>query len=183
MFCTVEDAAHRVLPPGTMGEIVFHGAPVARGRWKAEDLPDDAMYSGDVGYMDEEGHVFVVDRVKDIINRGGEKIFPKKIEELILHFPGIERAAVFAFRSEKYGEEPAAALVAKKGEKPDPEALRHFLKERIASFEMPVRFAFRESLPVTQNGKVRKAQLRAELEEKLAGSAKTAEAMERKNGR
>ena len=180
MFCTVEDAAHRVLPPGTMGEIVFHGAPVARGRWKAEDLPDDAMYSGDVGYMDEEGHVFVVDRVKDIINRGGEKIFPKKIEELILHFPGIERAAVFAFRSEKYGEEPAAALVAKKGEKPDPEALRHFLKERIASFEMPVRFTFRESLPVTQNGKVRKAQLRAELEEKLAGSAKAAEAAEAK---
>ncbi|MBE5997653.1 MAG: acyl--CoA ligase [Lachnospiraceae bacterium] len=177
MFCTVEDTEHRMLPPGQMGEIVFHGTPVARGRWEAEDLPDDAMYSGDVGYMDEEGHVFVVDRVKDIINRGGEKIFPKKIETLIEQFPGIRRAAVYAFRSPGYGEEPAAAIIPEEGESPDPEELRHFLKERIATFEMPVRFSLRERFPVTENGKVRKAVLRAELEEKLYGTESPAGAI------
>ena len=104
------------------------------------------------------------DRVKDIINRGGEKIFPMKIETLIDIFPGVAESAVYAFRSARYGEEPAAAIIAKKGETPDLAALRAFLKERIASFEMPVRFEIRDSFPVTQNGKVRKAELRKELE-------------------
>ena len=167
MYCTVADKEHHPLPAGVRGEIVFHGAPVARGRWKAEDLTEDAVFSGDVGWMDEEGNVFVEGRIKDIINRGGEKIFPIKIELLLEQFPGIREAAVYAVRSEQYGEVPAAALTVREGEKPDPEAMRRYLKEHIASFEMPVYMDIMDSLPVTQNGKIKKAELRRQKEAEL----------------
>ena len=162
----VVDEQHRELPPGSIGELVFCGPCIARGRWKAEGLPDDHMYSGDVGYMDEEGHVYVIDRLKDIVNRGGEKIFPMEIEKVILDYPGIEKAAVYAVSDEKYGEVPAAAIIAKKGAKVDTEALKAFVSAQVAKYEVPVFFELVQEFPVTQNGKVRKAELRRLAEER-----------------
>ena len=140
--------------------IVFIGPCVAQKRWQAADLPDDRMYSGDVGYMDEEGHVFVIDRLKDIINRGGEKIFTIQVEEVIRQYPGIHDVSVYAINSEKYGEEPAAAIIPEPGVSIEVESLRIFLTERIAKYKVPVLIRIVESFPVTQNGKVRKAELR-----------------------
>lgn len=156
----VVDVNHREVVAGEIGELVFCGPCIARGRWKAESLPDDCMYSGDVGYMDEEGHVYVIDRLKDIINRGGEKIFPIQIEEVILKYPGIAKAAVFAVSDKTYGEVPMAVIVTESGAEVDIEALRNYLATKVAKFELPVAIEEIENLPVTQNGKVRKLQLR-----------------------
>lgn len=162
----VVDDNHRELPPGEIGELVFCGPCIARGRWKADSLPDDHMYSGDVGYMDEEGHVYVIDRLKDIINRGGEKIFPIQIEEVILKYPGIAKVAVFAVSNKKYGEVPVAAIVTESGAEVDTEEIRNYLATKVAKFELPVAIEKIEKLPVTQNGKVRKMELRKWAEER-----------------
>lgn len=162
----IADSQHKEAETGEMGEIVFCGPCIATGRWRAEGLSDHVMYSGDVGYMDEEGHVYVIDRLKDMINRGGEKIFPKGIEEVILQYPGIEEAAVYAVSDKKYGEVPAAAVVPKPGTEVDLEGLKLYLKERIATFELPVFLETVKELPVTQNGKVQKAKLRRQTEER-----------------
>ena len=162
----VVDENHRELPPGEIGELVFCGPCIARGRWKTDSLPDDHMYSGDVGYMDEEGHVYVIDRLKDIINRGGEKIFPIQIEEVILKYPGIAKAAVFAVSNKKYGEVPVAAIVTESGAEVDMEELQNYLATKVAKFELPVAIEKIEKLPVTQNGKVRKLELRKWAEER-----------------
>ena len=161
----VVDENHRELPPRKIGELVFCGPCIARGRWKSPSLPDDHMYSGDVGYMDEEGHVFVIDRLKDIINRGGEKIFPIQVEEVILQYPGIHKAAVYAISSRKYGEVPAAAIILETGAEINTEELKEFLTKRIAKYEVPVLYRILREFPVTQNGKVRKQELRRQTEE------------------
>ena len=161
----VVDRMHRELPPGEVGELVFCGPCIARGRWRLPSLPDDHMYSGDVGYMDEEGHVYVIDRLKDIINRGGEKIFPKQVEEVILQYPGIHKAAVYAVSDRAYGEVAAAALIPEAGAVIDTEKLKAFLMERIAKYEVPVLYRIVREFPVTQNGKVRKQELRKQTEE------------------
>lgn len=161
----VVDVNHMEMPAGEIGELVFCGPCIARGRWKAESLPDDCMYSGDVGYMDEDGHVYVIDRLKDIINRGGEKIFPIQIEEVILQYPGISKAAVFAVSDELYGEVPVAAIVTESGKEVDIDELQKYLATKVAKFELPVAIEKIEMLPVTQNGKVRKLQLRKWAEE------------------
>lgn len=166
VYMMVVDAKHEPLAPGEIGEIVFGGPCIARGRWRDEALKESKMYSGDVGYMDAEGHVYVIDRLKDIVNRGGEKIFPIQVEEVILQYPGIEKAAVYAVSSDAYGEVPAAAVVAKKGVTIRTEALQQYLKEHLAKFEIPVWIDFVDALPVTQNGKVRKAELRRRTEER-----------------
>ena len=116
--------------------------------------------------MDEEGHVYVIDRLKDIINRGGEKIFPIQIEEIILKYPGVARAAVFAVSSKKYGEVPVAAIVTESGAEVDVEDLRNYLTTKVAKFELPVSIEKIERLPVTQNGKGKKLELRKWAEER-----------------
>ncbi|MBE5868771.1 MAG: acyl--CoA ligase [Lachnospiraceae bacterium] len=162
----VVDENHGELPPGQIGELVFCGPCIARGRWRSQSLPDDHMYSGDVGYMDEEGHVYVIDRLKDIINRGGEKIFPIEVEDVILQYPGVARAAVYAVSSQEYGEVPAAAIVWQEGATADMAGLEEFLVPRVATYKRPVFLEQMEELPVTQNGKVRKLQLRKWAEER-----------------
>lgn len=162
----VVDENHNELPPGEIGELVFCGPCIARSRWKVESLPCDCVYSGDVGYMDADGHVYVIDRLKDIINRGGEKIFPIQIEEVILQYPGIAKAAVFAVGNEKYGEVPVAAIVTESGAKVDLDDLKRYLTEKVAKFELPVSIEIIDKLPVTQNGKVRKLELRKWAEER-----------------
>jgi len=134
----VVDENHKELPPGEIGELVFCGPCIARSRWKVESLPCDCVYSGDVGYMDADGHVYVIDRVKDIINRGGEKIFPIQIEEVILSYPGVAKAAVFAVSNKKYGEVPVAAIVTESDAEVNTDELKNYLATKVAKFELPV---------------------------------------------
>lgn len=163
---TVVDSEHNELEPGEIGELVFCGPCIAQGRWKSASLPEPHMYSGDVGYMDTDGHVYIIDRLKDIINRGGEKIFPMQIEETIMEYPGIAKAAVYAVGNEQYGEVPEAAIVLENGAKVNMDDLNEYLKERVAKFKLPTRIEVMRELPVTQNGKIRKSELRKLAEER-----------------
>ena len=164
--CTVVDENHREVEPGTVGEIVFHGPCVAVGRWQLPSLPEHSMYSGDAGYMDEEGNVYIVDRIKDIVNRGGEKIFPRQIEDVMMKYPGIQEVSVYPVSDEKYGEVPMASIIRQEGTDIDVDDLRAYLKNHLAKYEIPVDFEMLTAFPVTQNGKVRKAELRKLAEER-----------------
>lgn len=166
VYIEVQGPDGKQLPPYENGEIVFYGPVVAKGRWKAEPLDEDRMASGDIGYMDEDGFLFVLDRKKDMINRGGEKIFPSTIESTLTDYPGIKRASVVGVKDEVYGELPAAVIIPEEGAKIDIPKLRAWMKERTATFRMPCMFEIWDSLPLTQNGKVKKAQIRRILEEK-----------------
>lgn len=160
VYMTVVDENLNEVPAGTVGELVFCGPCCAQGRWKMESLKEPWIYSGDVGYMDETGGVYILDRKKDIINRGGEKIFPKEIEDVILKYPGIEKAAVYAVSDEHYGEVPYAAIILEKKARVNTEELNMFLKERIAKYKTPVKIVIVNTFPVTHNGKVKKRILR-----------------------
>lgn len=170
VYIEVRGEDGRRMKPYETGEIVFYGPVVARGRWNSEPLKDDRMPSGDIGYMDENGCIFVLDRMKDLISRGGEKIFPSALESTLLEYPGIVSASVVGVRDEMYGELPAAAVVPGRGMKVDKEALRNWMKERTATFQMPCMFEIWDSLPVTQNGKVKKAVIKKMLEEMRDGT-------------
>ncbi len=130
------------------GEILFRGATViTEGAW---------LRSGDLGTIDDEGFVTVVDRIKDVINRGGEKFASLEVESVLCAHPGVVEAAVVAVRDDVYGEVPRAFVVGEVGA----EALLTFARERLAKFKIPVEFVFVEELPRNSSGKVVKAELR-----------------------
>ena len=161
------DSAHQDVPVGEIGELVFCGPCIARNRWKLDPLPDDHEYSGDVGYMDADGNVYILDRIKDVVNRGGEKIFPIQVETVLLTYPGVERAAVYAVSNKEYGEVPYAAIIPCKGARLTEADILKYLKGKIATYETPVHVDFMEEFPVTHNGKIRKAELRKAAEERI----------------
>lgn len=175
----VVDADHREVAPGAIGEIVFTGPCVAQKRWMDPAPPSDRVYSGDVGYMDEDGNIFLIDRLKDIINRGGEKIFPMQVESVIMEYPNIQSVSVYAVSDKRYGEVPVAAVIPKPGCTIDLDGLERFIRERIAKYERPTRIHIVDAFPVTQNGKIRKAALRAMTERGELAAMETAQHMAR----
>ncbi len=130
------------------GEIMFRGATViTEGEW---------LRSGDLGTIDDRGFVTVLDRIKDVINRGGEKIASLEVEDVLCSHPGVIEAAVVGVSDHVYGEVPRAFVVGDV----EAEALRTFARERLAGFKIPVEFVFVEQLPRNSGGKVIKAELR-----------------------
>ena len=131
------------------GEILFRGATVITGaEW---------LRSGDIGAIDDDGFVTVVDRIKDIINRGGEKVASIEVEDVLCSHPGVSEAAVIARADGTFGEVPVAYIVGDVSEGP----LRAHAAERLARFKIPVEFVFVEELPRNPAGKVLKAELRS----------------------
>lgn len=165
----VGDSDGKEMPRGEVGEIFFKGANLIRGYWNkpeatAETFTDGWLHSGDLGRMDEEGFIFVEDRAKDMVLRGGENIYSAEVEAAIYNFPGIHEAAVFGIPHERLGEEVAVAILAKEGHSVDREALRDFLKEHLASFKIPtVMDLHSEPLPRNAAGKFLKKDLRDQL--------------------
>lgn len=150
------------------GEAVFEGPIVATRVWGRPGLGGELLYTGDIIRKEKNGHVFVLDRIKDLINRGGEKLFPSTIEHVLAKYPGVEQASVFPVSHEILGEVPAAVLVAKEGMEIDLETIKADLPKRLGKFEIPQYLEVweREQIPVTGNGKVRKKRLRELLEER-----------------
>ncbi len=165
----VTDDAGRTLGPGEVGELWFRGPNLIRGYWNkpeatAETLVDGWLRSGDIGFIDEEGFVFVQDRAKDMVLRGGENVYCAEVEAAIYEHPDIHEAAVFGVPHDRLGEEVAAAVVPKAGRSLDPEQLRGFLAEHLAPFKIPSRVSVHaEPLPRNPAGKILKRQLRDEL--------------------
>jgi long-chain acyl-CoA synthetase len=160
----VVDEQGRALPAGARGELQVRGASLFREYWNRPEATRDAFdgdwfRTGDMAYIDEEGFVFIVDRIKDLIIRGGENIGCGQVEAALLQHPLVHEVAVYAVPDERLGEEVGATVYAEPGL--DADALRAFAAERLAAFEVPryIRMAS-EPLPRTATGKILKRALR-----------------------
>src|SRR5919197_554705 len=161
----VRNEAGQPLPRGTPGELYLRGPQIVQGYWGAPEktraaIRDGWLKTGDVARIDEEGFVYVLDRAKDMINRGGEKIYGLEVENVLYAFPGVAEAAVVGVPHPIFGEVPVAFVVPLPDAAIDAEALRAHCASRLADYKVPVAVRFMEKLPRNPGGKVLKQQLR-----------------------
>jgi fatty-acyl-CoA synthase len=160
------------LPRGKQGELCCRGYNSMKGYYNnpeatAKCIDEQGwLHSGDLGVMDEYGYVTITGRIKDMIIRGGENIYPREIEEFLYTMPGIADVQVAGVPSRKYGEEVGAFIILKKDAAMEPEEVRDFCRGQIAWHKIPKYIAFVEEFPLTTSGKVQKYKLR-ELAAKL----------------
>jgi long-chain acyl-CoA synthetase len=159
----------QALAPGAIGELCVRGANVVKGYWNkpeasAQTFQDGWLHTGDVVRIDEEGFVFVLDRAKDMLIRGGENVYCVEVENVLYQHPAVVDAAVIGIPHRVLGEEVGAVVQVKPGSEVTADALRTFAAQHLAAFKVPVRIELRsEPLPRNPNGKILKRQLREEL--------------------
>ena len=155
------------LPTGEPGEVVIRGPNVMKGYWNrpeatAEVIRDGWFHSGDIGFLDEDGFLTLVDRKKDMIISGGENVYPAEVEKVLLEHPSVAEAAVIGRADEKWGEVPIAFVVAVPGQTLDAQELLAFCASRIAKYKTPKEVIVRVSLPHSAAGKILKKELKRE---------------------
>ncbi len=168
------DEQDRELPPGEMGEIAVRGEVVMRGYWRnpkatAETLRGGWLHTGDLGIMDERGYVYLLDRAKDMIISGGENIYSREVEDVILRHPAVHEVAVIGVPDEHWGEAIKAFVALKPGQRATPEEIILFCKDHLASYKKPKSVDFIDEIPKNAYGKVLKRDLR---EKYWAGEAR-----------
>ncbi len=168
---SLEEPAVKV-PLGEKGEICIKGPQVMPGYWQNQEatdaiLRDGFLHSGDVGYMDEDGYTFIVDRMKDMILAGGFNVYPRNIEEAVYEHPAVSEVVCIGITDDYRGECPKVFYTVKPGSAVTAEGLRGFLAERLSKIEMPREFEQRDSLPRTLVGKLSKKELVEEERMKL----------------
>ena len=155
------------LPAGVVGELWVKGPQVVKGYWNkpeatAETFQDGWLRTGDLARIDAEGFLFIVDRAKDMLIRGGENIYCVEVENVLYEHPDVMDAALVGIPHKTLGEEPAAVVHLKPGGAATEDELRHFVRERLAGFKTPVKIAFwPDALPRNANGKILKGELKA----------------------
>ena len=154
-------ASLHLLEPGQEGEIVIQGENVTTGyinnpEANAKDFIDGWFRTGDLGIMDGDGYVKVTGRLKEIINRGGEKIAPLEVDEVLLDHPSIAQVCTFAVPHDKLGEEVGAILVLNEGESLAKDEIQRFARERLAPFKVPREIVFLSDIPKGPTGKVQR---------------------------
>jgi fatty-acyl-CoA synthase len=162
----VDPLTGETVPRGEKGELCTKGYSVMIGYWnddtKTKDSIDDEgwMHSGDLATMDEEGYVNIVGRIKDMIIRGGENIYPKEIEEFLYQYPKVAEVQVIGVPSEKFGEEVMAWIKPKNGYTLTEDEITKYCKGQIAHYKIPAYFKFTKDFPMTVTGKIRKVEMR-----------------------
>ncbi|AQQ53979.1 class I adenylate-forming enzyme family protein [Planococcus lenghuensis] len=164
----VADEEGNALPVGEVGEIIVKGPQVMKGYLKNEQatyqtVRDGWLFSGDLGKFDEEGFLYIVDRKKDMIIRGGENIYPLEVEEVLYEIPEVLEAAVIGVPHEVMGEVPKAFVVLKEGQRLTEEQVLDYCQGKIAKYKLPQEVEFIDSLPRNASGKVLKTVLRDEV--------------------
>lgn len=156
------------LPPNTPGEVVLRGPKLFKGYWRDEAATARAyeggwFHTGDIGVLDEDGYVFIVDRVKDMILSGGENVAGSEVERVLYEHPAVAEAAVVGRPDEKWGEVPVAFVALKPGATVSADELLEHCRGQLAKFKVPKAVTFIDELPRNPSGKVLKRELRAEL--------------------
>ncbi|WP_155593520.1 class I adenylate-forming enzyme family protein [Lysinibacillus cavernae] len=164
----VVDSEGMSVPAGEVGEICVKGPQVMKGYLRypeetARTIKDGWLYSGDLGRFDEEGYLYIVDRKKDMIIRGGENIYPIEVEEVLYQMPEILEAAVVGLPHEVYGEVPKAFVVLKEGKSLDENTILSYCQTRLAKYKVPYEIEFLAELPRNASGKVLKHTLRPKV--------------------
>ncbi len=171
----VIDGEGAVLPTGERGELCTRGYSVMKGYWDepertAEVLDQDGwMHSGDQAIIDAEGYCEIVGRVKDMLIRGGENVYPREVEDFLYRHPKVQQVQVFGVADTKFGEEVCAWIVLKPDQDSSEDEIRAFCKGQIAHYKIPRYVRFKAELPMTVTGKPQKFKMRAAMEEELAG--------------
>ncbi len=161
------DDPDRALPPGEKGQVVLSGPNVMAGYWNKDEesrrtIVGGWLFTGDVGLMDEDGYVFLLDRLKDLIICGGYNVYPRMIEEAIYQHPDVVAVCVIGVPDDYRGQSPKAFVQLKPGASLTAEQLKDFLRDKISRIEMPKLIEFRAELPKTAVGKLSKKELIAE---------------------
>jgi long-chain acyl-CoA synthetase len=175
-FVDIEDRETEVAK-GEKGELLLHGPQIMKGYWKRDDATaesiteDGYLHTGDVGYQDEDGFIYLVDRIKDLILCSGYNVYPRVIEEAIYQNEAIDEVIVIAIPDQYRGQSPKAFVKLKDGYSLTAEELKTFLKDHLSAIEMPRQIEFREELPKTMVGKLSKKELVEEEAAKRATAA------------
>jgi len=183
--CKIVDAdTGRLVPRGAAGELCTRGYSVMLGYWNEPGATraaiDEArwMHTGDLAVMREDGYVNIVGRLKDMIIRGGENIYPREIEEFLYTHPRVSDVQVIGVPDVKYGEEVCAWIRLREGQRATVEEIREYCRGQIASYKIPRYIRFTDEFPLTVTGKIQKFRMRevsvAELGLEQAGSVRTA---------
>ncbi|MCH8902253.1 MAG: AMP-binding protein, partial [Chloroflexi bacterium] len=155
----IEGEDGRALAPGEPGEIVVRGPTVTPGYLNdpeatAQALRDGWLHTGDIGYLDADGELYVLDRRDDLIVSGGENVYPAEVEEVLRSHPGVLDAAVVGLPDERWGQQVAAAVAPRPGVELDEAELLAFCRSKLASYKAPARIRFVEELPRNAAGKL-----------------------------
>ncbi|TFG74383.1 MAG: acyl-CoA synthetase, partial [Chrysiogenales bacterium] len=162
----VIDEQGNTLPPGQQGELCVKGTCVTNGYLNKPDVTAEVFdqegwfHSGDIAYMDEDGYAFIVDRKKDMINVGGEKVFPSEVEDMMINHSKIKDLVIVGIPDDLRGEAPKAFIALKEGESMTLEELRGYCKPLMAPYKIPVAVAFLDEIPRSAAGKAQRKQLR-----------------------
>jgi len=165
----IVDAEGRIVPPGVPGELCTRGYSVMLGYWGDAERSAEAidragwMHTGDLATLDEEGYCNIVGRLKDMVIRGGENIYPREIEEFLYRHPGVADVQVIGVPDAKFGEELCAYIKPKAGAPPTEESIRDFCTGQIAHYKIPRYIRFVDSFPMTVTGKVQKFIMREQM--------------------
>lgn len=161
----VVDGDGRTLPQGEVGEILIKAANVMKGYWNKPDatkgaIRDDWFHTGDAGFFDEDGYLYIHDRVKDMIVSGGENIYPAEVENALFGHPAVADAAVIGVPDDRWGEAVKAIVVKKEGTNPSPAEILAWARERIAGYKLPKSVDFVDIIPRNPSGKILRRELR-----------------------
>ncbi len=162
----IDSESGKVQPIGTKGELCTRGYSIMLGYWDDPEKTSEAidaarwMHTGDLAVMDEEGYVNIVGRIKDMIIRGGENVYPREIEEFLYSHPKISDVQVIGIPSEKYGEEVMAWVKPREGTTLTEDEIKAFCKDKITHFKIPKYYKFTDDFPMTVTGKIRKVEMR-----------------------
>ena len=165
---SIMNEAGKLLPAGTIGEIVIRGPNVTSGyknndKANVEAFTNGWFRTGDQGVVDEDGYFRLTGRLKEIINRGGEKISPREVDEVLLDHPAVAQVVTFALPHPKLGEDVAAAVVLADGSDADEQSIRAFVAERLADMKVPRKIVFLDEIPKGATGKLQRIGLAEKL--------------------
>jgi acyl-CoA synthetase (AMP-forming)/AMP-acid ligase II len=164
----IMDEAGQLLPVGSVGEIVIRGDNVTLGyesnpKANAEAFTNGWFRTGDQGSLDSEGYIAITGRLKEIINRGGEKISPREVDEVLMDHPAVAQVVTFGMPHEKLGEEVAVVVVLREGKAATDREIREFAAQKLADYKVPKKILFMDEIPKGATGKLQRIGLAQKL--------------------